>query len=248
MTDAELAGELAAEAGNLLRRIRDEGIEDGKALGQRGDREANALILARLASERPDDAVLSEEAKDDRSRCAMSRVWVIDPLDGTREYGERRDDWAVHVGLAVDGRPSLGAVAIPDRGEVFVSDAVASLGILRERPIMVVSRTRAPQIAIKVAEAIGADLLPMGSAGAKAMAVVDSRADIYVHAGGQYEWDNCAPAAVALGAGLHASRLDGSPLVYNCENPLLPDIVICRAALATRVLAAIQAQVVADRP
>src|SRR3546814_12740919 len=126
MTDAELARALAVDVGDLLRRIRDEGVEDGAALGKRGDREANALILARLAIERPDDAVLSEEANDDRSRCAVSRVWVIDPLDGTREYGERRDDWAVHIGLAVDGRPTLGAVAIPDRGEVFVSDTVRS--------------------------------------------------------------------------------------------------------------------------
>ncbi len=241
MTDAELARLLAVEAGTLLRRIRDEGADEGKALGKRGDREANTLILARLAAERPDDAVLSEEAKDDRARCAVSRVWVIDPLDGTREYGERRDDWAVHVGLAIDGRPALGAVAIPDRDAVFVSDAVATPRPPRERPVMVVSRTRPPAIAIKVAEAIGADLLPMGSAGAKAMAVVDGRADIYLHAGGQYEWDNCAPAAVALGAGLHASRLDGSPLVYNCEDPLLPDILICSATWAGPVLASIRA-------
>src|SRR3546814_205674 len=213
MTDAELARALAVDVGDLLRRIRDEGVEDGAALGKRGDREANALILARLAIERPDDAVLSEEANDDRSRCAVSRVWVIDPLDGTREYGERRDDWAVHIGLAVDGRPTLGAVAIPDRGEVFVSDTVASPRSTRERPIIVVSRTRAPEIVVRVAEEIGADLLPMGSAGAKTMAVVDGRADIYLHAGGQDEWDNCAPAAVELGAGLTASRIDGSPQI-----------------------------------
>ncbi len=240
MTDAELAGKIAAETGDLLRRIRDERRESGKALGDRGDREANALILARLGTERPDDAVLSEEAKDDRARCAVRRCWIIDPLDGTREYGERREDWAVHVGLAIDGRPALGAVAVPDRGEVFVSDAVAAPTSVRRRPIMVVSRTRTPEIAISVAEAIGADLVPMGSAGAKTMAVVEGRADIYMHAGGQYEWDNCAPVAVALGAGLHASRIDGSPLVYNCEDPLLPDLLVCRRDWTARVLATIR--------
>ena len=240
MTDAELARAIAEEAGGLLRRIRDEGRENGKPLGQRGDREANGLILARLRAERPDDAILSEEAKDDRLRCAAQRCWVVDPLDGTREYSERRDDWAVHVGLTIDGKPALGAVAVPDRGEVFVSDAVPPPTSAHERPIMVVSRTRAPEIAIGVAEAIGAELLPMGSAGAKAMAVVDGRADIYLHAGGQYEWDNCAPAAVALGAGLHASRIDGGPLVYNCEDPHLPDVLICRREWAERVLATIR--------
>ncbi|HVJ00172.1 MAG TPA: 3'(2'),5'-bisphosphate nucleotidase CysQ [Sphingomonas sp.] len=240
MTDAELARALAQEAGALLRRIRDEKADEGKALGQRGDREANALILARLAAERPDDAILSEEAKDDRSRCAVRRVWVIDPLDGTREYSERRDDWAVHVGLAIDSQPVLGAVAIPDRGEVFVSDKVRPPATTRDRPVMVVSRTRAPDVAVSVAEAIGADLLPMGSAGAKAMAVVDGRADIYLHAGGQYEWDNCAPAAIALGAGLHASRLDGNPLIYNCEDPLLPDLLICRPSRAAAIIEAVR--------
>jgi len=245
MTDAELARAIAAEAGDLLRRIRDEGREEGKALGQRGDREANALILALLHAERPDDAILSEEAKDDRTRCAARRVWIVDPLDGTREYSERRDDWAVHIGLAIDGAPALGAVAVPDRGELFVSDAAAAPVPTREQPVMVVSRTRAPDFAGVVAEAIGAELLPMGSAGAKTMAVVDGRADIYLHAGGQYEWDNCAPAAVALGAGLHASRIDGSPLVYNRADPFLPDLLVCRAQWAELVLAAILGQRVA---
>ena len=236
MTDAELARSIAAEAGELLRRIRAEGREQGKALGDRGDREANTLILARLAAERPDDCVLSEEARDDLSRCSRQRVWIVDPLDGTREYSEGRDDWAVHVGLSIDCRPAVGAVALPDRGEVLASDGPAITPPARPRPIMVVSRTRPPEIALAVAEAIGADLLPMGSAGAKAMAVVDGRADIYLHAGGQYEWDNCAPVAVAVAAGLHASRIDGSPLVYNCADPLLPDLLICRPELARAVV------------
>jgi len=236
MTDTELARSIAAEAGALLRRIRAEGREQGRALGDRGDREANALILARLAAERPDDRVLSEEASDDLSRCTRQRVWIVDPLDGTREYSEGRDDWAVHVGLSIDCRPAVGAVALPDRGEVLASGDPVAAAPGRPRPIMVVSRTRPPEVALKVAEAIGADLLPMGSAGAKAMAVVDGRADIYLHAGGQFEWDNCAPVAVAVAAGLHASRIDGSPLVYNCADPLLPDLLICRPDLARSIV------------
>jgi 3'(2'), 5'-bisphosphate nucleotidase len=239
MTDAELAASIAEDAGALLRRIRAERREEGKALGRRGDQEANALILARLAAERPDDCVLSEEAKDDLVRCDADRVWIVDPLDGTREYGEGRDDWAVHIGLAIGGQPAVGAVALPDRDTVLVTDRVASPAREKRRPIMAVSRSRPPELATRVAAALDADLLPMGSAGAKAMAVVDGRADIYLHAGGQYEWDNCAPAAVALAAGLHASRIDGSPLVYNRPDPLLPDLLICRRDLADAVLQAI---------
>lgn len=239
MTDAELARSIAAEAGELLRRIRAEGLEQGKALGDRGDREANALILARLAAERPEDCVLSEEASDDLTRCSRERVWIVDPLDGTREYSEGRDDWAVHIGLSIDCRPAVGAVALPDRGEVLTSDGPPIAPPVRTRPVMVVSRTRPPEVALKVAEAIGADVLPMGSAGAKAMAVVDGRADVYLHAGGQYEWDNCAPVAVAAAAGLHASRIDGSPLSYNCADPLLPDLLICRPELARAVVDAV---------
>ena len=238
VTDAQLAAAIAHDAGALLRWIQADGGASGKALGDRGDREANALILARLAVERPDDFVLSEESLDDQRRCAASRVWIVDPLDGTREYAEGMDDWAVHIGLAIDGRPETGAVAVPALGRVFCTDhARAALAPLGTRPRVVVSRSRCPDIATRVALALDAEVLPMGSAGAKAMAVIDGRADIYLHDGGQYEWDNCAPAAVALAAGLHASRIDGTPLVYNCENPLLPDLLICRPELAARVLA-----------
>lgn len=242
MTDARLAESIARDAGALLTAIRQSGECSGKALGDRGDAEANALILARLAAERPDDFVLSEESLDDRRRCAARRVWVVDPLDGTREYAEGLDDWAVHIGLAVDGRPAVGAVAVPGLDRVWSTDhARAAYPPVPSRPRMVVSRSRCPDLAIRVGEILGAELVPMGSAGAKTMAVVDGRADIYLHDGGQYEWDNCAPAAVALAAGLHASRIDGSPLVYNCENPLLPDLLICRTELTGAVLAAIEA-------
>jgi 3'(2'), 5'-bisphosphate nucleotidase len=240
MNDTQLAAAIACEAGRLLCDVQRLGEDTGRALGDRGDREANALILARLAAARPDDFILSEESLDDRRRCGARRVWIVDPLDGTREYAEGLDDWAVHVGLAIDGRPAIGAVAVPAREEVFCTDhARAALPPLGDRPRVVVSRTRCPDIARRVGEALGAEMIGMGSAGAKAMAVVDGRADIYLHDGGQYEWDNCAPAAVALAAGLHASRIDGGPLVYNCADPLLPDLLICRPELAVTVLAAI---------
>lgn len=236
MTDAQLAREIAREAGVLLRSIR-AASACGKALGDRGDREANTLILDRLAAARPDDFVLSEESVDDRRRCAASRVWIVDPLDGTRDYADGLDDWAVHVGLAIEGRPAVGAVAIPMLERVFATDDLPEPAHPRSpRPRIAVSRTRCPEIAERVAVAIDAELVRMGSAGAKAMAVIDGRADIYLHSGGQYEWDNCAPAAVALAAGFHVSRIDGSPLVYNCADPLLPDLLICRPELAETVL------------
>lgn len=240
MTDAELARSIALEAGALLQAIRARGDATGRALGDAGDREANILILDRLRAARPDDFILSEEALDDRARCAASRVWIVDPLDGTREYAEGLDDWAVHIGLAIDGRPRVGSVAVPARGAVHTTDDVPpAFATARVPPRIVVSRSRAPDIARCVGETMGATMIPMGSAGAKAMAVVDGRAEIYLHEGGQYEWDNCAPAAVALAAGLHASRIDGTPLIYNCADPLLPDLLICRAELADAVLAAI---------
>ncbi|OYY71239.1 3'(2'),5'-bisphosphate nucleotidase CysQ [Sphingomonas sp. 28-63-12] len=240
MTDAALARAIADEAGALLQSIRASATCSDRELGKRGDREANTLIIDRLRAARPDDFILSEESHDDRARCAAQRVWIIDPLDGTREYSERLDDWAVHIGLAIDGVPEVGAVALPACGRTFVTDDMVPLPSAPSgRPRMVVSRTRAPDIARLVAEAIGADLVPMGSAGAKAMAVVAGDAEIYLHDGGQYEWDNCAPAAVAMAAGFHASRIDGSPLVYNCSDPLLPDLLICRPEWAAPVLAAI---------
>ncbi|MDQ1230586.1 3'(2'),5'-bisphosphate nucleotidase CysQ [Sphingomonas sp. SORGH_AS_0879] len=240
MTDAELARSVAIEAGELLKDLRASSGLDGAALGALGDRDANTLILDRLRAARPDDFILSEESVDDRARCAARRVWIVDPLDGTREYASGSDEWAVHIGLAIDGRPALGAVAVPDRDRIFATDDLPPDHPPCPQGLrVVVSRSRAPDIARCVGDRLGATLIPMGSAGAKAMAVVEGRADVYLHDGGQYEWDNCAPAAVALAAGLHASRIDGRPLIYNCENPLLPDLLICRREVAERVLDAI---------
>lgn len=241
MTDEDLAAQLAEGAGRLLldlRRAGAPGHAPGPALGLLADGEANAFILAGLRKWRPADAILSEESPDDRARLGQARVWIVDPLDGTREYAEGRQDWAVHVALAVEGEARLGAVAIPARGLLFRSDRPAAPARAdRARPIMAVSRTRPPAEAEEIAAMLGADLMPMGSAGVKAMAVVGGEADIYYHAGGQHEWDNCAPAAVALGAGLHASRLDGSPLSYNRADTSIPDLLIARPDLAREVLA-----------
>jgi 3'(2'), 5'-bisphosphate nucleotidase len=239
--DAELARHVATTAGELLLTVQRSGLFEGKALGKAGDMVSNDFILRALAEHRPNDAVLSEEEKNDTARCSQSRVWIVDPLDGTREYGEAREDWAVHVALAVGGEARLGAVALPALGLTLSSAGPLPQPAANTPPRMVVSRTRPPAEALKVAEAIGAALLPMGSAGAKAMAVVRGAADLYLHSGGQYEWDNCAPAAVAQAAGLHVSRLDGSPLRYNRPDPLLPDLLICRPEWAARVLELVRA-------
>ncbi len=236
MTDVELAIHLADEAGRLLLALRDTGEHEGKALGVEGDRIANAFIMETLRRERPQDAILSEEEANDVARCAVDRVWIVDPLDGTREYGEGRSDWAVHIALAVGGKASVGAVALPGLAVTLDSADPLPLPATPEKLRMLVSRTRPAAEAVAVAEALGAELVPMGSAGAKAMAVVRGEADIYLHSGGQYEWDNCAPVAVAQAAGLHCSRIDGSALSYNHENPWLPDLLICPVALAEPVL------------
>lgn len=240
MNDHELAAHLAEEAGRILIDVRESGKHHGKELGRAGDAEANAVLVAALRELRPDDGLLSEEEKDNVARLAKERVWIVDPVDGTREYGEGRTDWAVHVGLSIGGRAEIGAVALPGLGEVLRTDCPAPVPPAPERLRVVVSRTRPAAEALAVAEALGAELLPMGSAGAKAMAVVRGQADIYLHSGGQYEWDSCAPVAVALAHGLHASRIDGSELAYNRADTYLPDLLICRKEHAGPVFEALR--------
>jgi 3'(2'), 5'-bisphosphate nucleotidase len=240
MNDNELAAFLAAEAGKILLDLRTSGILSGKELGKAGDAQANDMLIRKLTELRPDDGLLSEETADTPERLTKSRVWIIDPLDGTREYSEGRDDWAVHVALAIDGKAHLGAVALPSLGLTLTSGTPSTLPPANTPPKMLVSRTRPAAEAVAVANAIGAELLPMGSAGAKAMAVVRGEADIYLHTGGQYEWDNCAPVAVAQAAGLFTSRVDGSPMLYNAQNPYLPDLLICRPELVDQVMAALK--------
>jgi 3'(2'), 5'-bisphosphate nucleotidase len=236
--DAALAAQLAEEAGRLLIDVRDRSGLSGTALGAAGDAAANRFLCEAIRAARPADGLLSEEEKDDTKRCAQSRVWIVDPVDGTREYGEARADWAVHVALAVDGVASVGAVALPglDGGLVLRSDAPQPLPAMADHPRFVVSRTRPAREAEAVAAAVGGTLIPMGSAGAKAMAVVRGAAEVYLHSGGQYEWDSCAPVAVAAAYGLHCSRLDGTPLVYNRPDTFMPDLLICRHEWAGEIL------------
>lgn len=246
--DHEIAHSLATSAGELLMSLRAE-LRDTEPvrLKAEGDRLAHEFLMDQLSRLRPDDAVLSEEGVADETagtklvRLAAHRAWIVDPLDGTREFSEvPREDWAVHVALAVDGQPIIGAVALPAQGLTVSTWAPPTLPPLHDGPPrFVVSRTRPPVEALAVAGALGGHLLEMGSAGAKAMAVVLGHAEVYLHSGGQYEWDSCAPVAVALAAGLACTRLDGSPLRYNRENPYLPDLLICRPELTARIRAAL---------
>jgi 3'(2'), 5'-bisphosphate nucleotidase len=237
MDDHALAADVAREAGELLIEL-----QARHATKDEGDRLANELILARLAAARPDDAILSEESKDSPARLARERVWIVDPLDGTREWGEGRSDWAVHVALAFNGIPTVAAVALPGRHQLLSTATPPPAPPARTGPIrLLVSRTRPPAVAEYLAEVLEAELVPMGSAGAKAMAVVLGDADVYAHSGGQYEWDSAAPVGVATAAGCHCSRIDGAPLVYNQPDPYLPDLLVCRADLATTVLNTVRA-------
>jgi 3'(2'), 5'-bisphosphate nucleotidase len=242
MTDHDDAARYAAAAGELLVDLRATGAPTARwALGDAGDVQANRLLLALLHDDHPDDPVLSEESVDDPRRHDADRVWIVDPLDGTREFTEEgRVDWAVHVALwERDGGVQAAAVALPAQQTVLSTASPPAVPPRGDRPLrVVVSRTRPPAAAHRVAAALDAELVGMGSAGAKAMAVVLGEVDVYVHAGGQYEWDSAAPTGVAAAAGLHVSRLDGSPLVYNRPNPWLPDLIICRAELADAVVAA----------
>jgi 3'(2'), 5'-bisphosphate nucleotidase len=234
--DHELAADIAREAGELLLEL-----QARKATKDEGDRLSNDLILSRLGAARPDDAILSEESKDSPVRLERERVWIVDPLDGTREWGEGRTDWAVHVALAFDGIPKVATVMLPGQDQLLTTATPPAPPAPTAGPIrLLVSRTRPPAIAEYLAEVLGAELLPMGSAGAKAMAVVLGDADVYAHSGGQYEWDSAAPVGVATAAGCHTSRLDGAPLVYNQPDPYLPDLLVCRADLAASVLDAVR--------
>jgi 3'(2'), 5'-bisphosphate nucleotidase len=233
------AAEFAAEAGDRLIALRNQSTL-GRALGGEGDQLSHHLLMGLVAERFPGDRVRSEEA--DRSVAldsALGRVWIIDPLDGTREYSEGREDWAVHVALAVDEEPTVGAVALPALGVVLGTGDPPALAEPAVVPRMVVSRSRPPKFVPVVAERLGAVTVPMGSAGAKIAAVIRGEAEVYVHAGGQYEWDSAAPVAVAISCGLHASRLDGSPLRYSQPDPWLPDLVVCHPTLTEAVLDAL---------
>jgi 3'(2'), 5'-bisphosphate nucleotidase len=250
--DQPLARDLAERAGQRLLELRVRGGEPD-VLRKAGDRLSHEFLIAQFAELRPDDLVLSEEAADNSARLAAERVWIVDPLDGTREFGEPgRTDWAVHIALweksAANGAGDLtaGAVALPAQGRVLsTAEPVQAAGDGEPdeatAPLrIVVSRSRPPSFVQNISDLIGAKLVPLGSAGAKVAAVVSGEVDAYIHGGGFYEWDTAAPVAVARAAGFHASRIDGSALAYNQAELLMPDILVCRPALAGSLLQAIR--------
>jgi 3'(2'), 5'-bisphosphate nucleotidase len=236
--DHKFAAWAATVVGAPLQNLREHGREgqvlEGKALKDAGDALGQAALMHLLSTYRPDDAVLSEEARDDKVRLRSDRVWIIDPLDGTREYSEPpRDDWAIHVALWENGDLAAGAVAQPGMAMTFsTADPPEVPARSSDRPRIAVSRTRPPAFVAALADELGADLVPMGSAGAKVISVARDVTDAYVHAGGQFEWDSAAPVAVARAAGLHTSRADGALLAYNQSDVLLPDLLVCRPELA----------------
>jgi 3'(2'), 5'-bisphosphate nucleotidase len=238
LNDHELAARLATQAGELLLAVREELAKATEAERKAaGDKRSHDFLMAALTESRPADAVLSEEGADDPVRLRSERVWIVDPLDGTREFSELgRPDWAVHVALWESGELVAGAVALPAQGVTLATPEIAPPPAHQGPPRIVVSRTRPPAIALQVRDQLGGTLVEMGSAGAKVAAVIQGLADVYVHGGGQYEWDSAAPVAAARAAGLHTSRLDGSALQYNRPDPLLPDLVVCRPELADAVL------------
>jgi 3'(2'), 5'-bisphosphate nucleotidase len=242
-TDEELAARLASEAGEILLALRAGFDGDEKSLAKGGDRASHEYLMRELAASRPSDTVVSEEGdRDSTPGPRPTRQWIVDPLDGTREYSERRSDFAVHVALVTGGIATIGAVSLPGEGLLFSTASPALLPERRDRPPrMLVSRTRPPQAARAVAEKLGAELVPMGSAGAKTMAVLRGIGDIYLHAGGQYEWDSAAPVAVASSFGAHVSRIDGSPVVYDSLDFWLPDLLVCRPEMTADVLDAVAA-------
>ena len=243
-TDQQLASRVATEAGAMLVELRDELVAEGIHywdLKDEGDVAGHRYIMSALTAARPDDVILSEEAADNRRRLNAERVWIIDPIDGTNEFAEHpRHDWAIHIALWEAGELTAASVALPTLGVTFdASPAAVVPPSTRARPLRVTSRSRNPYCAVMVANALGCDVARLGSAGAKAMAIVMGEADIYVHDGGMYQWDSAAPSAVAKAAGLHVSRIDGSPLEYNKESLWLPDFLVCRSELAEPALKAL---------
>ncbi len=243
-SDQQIATRVATDAGVMLVALR----EDLDARGthywdmkDEGDVAGHRFIIDALRQARPDDVILSEEGNDDRRRLSAERVWIVDPIDGTSEFAEPpRWDWAVHIALWERGELTAGAVAMPSLGRTFAVDPPEVLPPYeREQPILVTSRNRNTYAAVAVARSLDCLVGRLGSAGAKTMAVVMGEADVYVHDGGMYQWDTAAPAAVAAAAGLHVSRIDGSPLVYNRPDLWLPDFLVCRREIADATLSAL---------
>ena len=240
ISDSRLTNSLAQGCGEILKGVRNGGLLRGLSLGDAGDEAAQEWIARVLAQHRPQDGMLSEEAADDLARLEKDRVWIVDPLDGTKEFATGRQDWAVHIALVENGIPIHAAVGLPDLGVTFKSsDVRAVTGPLSKK--FVISRNRPPKVASYIAEKMGYETVGVGSAGAKAMHVLLGDYDGYIHAGGQYEWDQAAPVGVAQAAGLHCCRLDGSEIRFNNEDTFIPDILICRPELKDEILEHAQA-------
>ena len=240
ISDSRLTNSLAQGCGEILKGVRNGGLLRGLSLGDAGDEAAQEWIARVLEQHRPQDGMLSEEASDDLARLKKDRVWIVDPLDGTKEFATGRQDWAVHIALVENGIPIPAAVGLPDLGVTFKSsDVRAVTGPLSKK--FVVSRNRPPKVADYIAEKMGYEIVGVGSAGAKAMHVLLGDYDGYIHAGGQYEWDQAAPVGVAQAAGLHCCRLDGSEIRFNNEDTFIPDILICRPELKDEILEHAQA-------
>ena len=246
--DHLLAANLAESAGRMLVDCRSGAagqLLGGSSLAHEGDQRAHLHLLTRLQEARPDDAVLSEEGADDAQRLDSSRLWVIDPLDGSRDYGFGNDEWAVHVGLVEDGKIVAGAVALSaldllfHTGEGEGPACAVDENNPNRRPVIVTARSRVNAEGMLLAHELGADVFACGSAGVKAMLVVNGTADAYVHASPLYEWDVCAPAAVAQSAGLHVSDAAGDPLVFNQARPVVNSFLVCRPELVDDILSAL---------
>lgn len=241
--DAALARELADATGRLLLELRDTS-GPGWDREYRGDADAHDFLMRELARHRPDDAVLSEEGVQDPAvRRGAHRLWIVDPLDGSSGYGRGGDEWGVHVALVVDGRLAAGAVALPARGELLDS---ATVPPLPDRPLdpehtlrVTVSRSRPPAELRRLAATHAVRTVPYSSVGVKTLAVLRGEVDAYLHSGGQYEWDNAAPMAVALAAGARVSRIDGRTLEFARDDPYSPDLLLARPAVHAAVLAAL---------
>lgn len=249
MNDSELSRDVAIEAGRLLLDLRatygdldPADVDTANRLRKEADRASHLLIADRISAARPDDVILSEEGKDDPARLVADRVWIVDPLDGTFEFGQGRSDFAVHIVLWVrDALSPTGArlvastVELPAQGltRTDIDTPDVSFALPTDRPIRIVaSRSRAPKwlpdaVAV-LADRMGreVEVIDVGSVGAKVNEILCGRADAYVHDTGFYEWDVAAPYAVAHRYGLHASHVGGEPIRFNQDPPYVTSLLV----------------------
>jgi 3'(2'), 5'-bisphosphate nucleotidase len=254
--DLALARDLAARTGARAIDLARRGRWSGRTLAELGDNAADGFLCGWLAAVRPNDAILSEETTDSRARLTAERVWIVDPIDGSKEYGSGGNEWAVQVALWVRGRLALGALALSGDGPVLAGicgdsddtlggEATPVRGTTPEpsRPRIIVSKNHTPKWAPDFAERLGGTIVTASGVGYKVARVLLGAADVYVHEGSikLYEWDTAAPEAVARAFGWNVSGLDGGELVYNRVPPTTGDFLVCRPASKTRCLEALRA-------